>query len=171
MSSEKPKGHLTRTQASGHVRQHTPGTEQTTPAQPQNPCSRVVFLLQEVYAMKPLKHWTDAVNAVLGVWLVVSPWLMGYQDASAAMWNAVIVGAALVAAALGAIFVPRAWEEWTEGGLAVWLVASPWLLGFAAMEAAMLTAVATGVVIFALALWTLTTDSEYNDWWHKATGH
>jgi len=39
------------------------------------------------------------------------------------------------------------------------------------MEAAMLTAVVTGVVIFALALWTLTTDSEYNDWWHKATGH
>ena len=121
--------------------------------------------------MKPLKHWTDAVNAVLGVWLVVSPWLMGYQDSSAAMWNAVIVGMALVAAALGAIFVPRAWEEWTEGGLAVWLLASPWLLGFAAMEAAMLTAVVTGVVIFALALWTLTTDSEYNDWWHKATGH
>lgn len=121
--------------------------------------------------MKPLKHWTDAVNAVLGVWLVVSPWLMGYQDSSVAMWNAIIVGMALVAAALGAIFVPRAWEEWTEGGLAVWLVASPWLLGFATMEAAMLTAVVTGVVIFALALWTLTTDSEYNDWWHKATGH
>lgn len=121
--------------------------------------------------MKPLKHWADAVNAILGVWLVVSPWLLGYQDVSAAMWNASIVGVALIAVAMGAIFVPRAWEEWTECGLAAWLVASPWLLGFAAMQTAMLTAVATGVVIFALALWTLMTDSEYNGWWHKATGH
>ena len=80
--------------------------------------------------MKPLKHWADAVNAILGVWLVVSPWLLGYQDVSAAMWNASIVGVALIAVAMGAIFVPRAWEEWTECGLAVWLVASPWLLGF-----------------------------------------
>ena len=83
--------------------------------------------------MKPLKHWADAVNAILGVWLVVSPWLLGYQDVSAAMWNASIVGVALIAVAMGAIFVPRAWEEWTECGLAAWLVASPWLLGFAAM--------------------------------------
>ena len=121
--------------------------------------------------MKPLKHWQDAANALLGAWLVISPWLMGYEDMPMALFNALIVGIALIAAALGAIFVPRAWEEWTECGLGVWLMASPWLLGFAAMESVMLTAVLTGLVIVVLALWTLMTDNEYSGWWHRSSGH
>lgn len=122
--------------------------------------------------MKPLKHWQDAANVVLGAWLVISPWVMGYADITMALMNALVVGAALVAAALGAIFVPRAWEEWTEAGLALWLIVSPWVLGFATMPSVMLTAVLTGVVIAALALWTLMTDQAYKGWMHRfTTGH
>jgi hypothetical protein len=121
--------------------------------------------------MKPLKHWQDAVNALLGALLVISPWLMGYAEAPMALFNALIVGIALIAASLGAIFVPRAWEEWTELGLGAWLMISPWLLGFAAMEGAMLMAVLTGLAIVVLALWTLMTDSEYSGWWHHMSGH
>ena len=84
--------------------------------------------------MMQLKHWQDAVNAILGVWLILSPWAMGFQGETMAVSNAVIVGLALIAAALGAIFVPRAWEEWTEGALGVWLVVSPWVLGFASAQ-------------------------------------
>lgn len=78
--------------------------------------------------------------------------------------NAVIVGLMLVAAALGAMLVPLAWEEWTELALGLWLVVSPWVLGFAELVPAMSTAVATGAVITALALWTLATDKDYNAW-------
>ena len=49
--------------------------------------------------MMRLKHWQDAVNAVLGVWLILSPWAMGYQGETAAMSNAIIIGLALIAAA------------------------------------------------------------------------
>ena len=115
--------------------------------------------------MLRLKHWQDAVNAVLGAWLILSPWAMGYQGETAAMSNAVIIGLALIAAALGAIFVPRAWEEWTEGALGLWMIVSPWALGFSALQGAQLTAVVTGVVIAALALWTLLTDKDYSAWW------
>lgn len=115
--------------------------------------------------MRPLKHWQDAVNAVIGVWLVLSPWALGYASEAMAMSNAIVVGLALLAAALGAIFVPRAWEEWTELALGAWMIVSPWLLGFAALETAMLCAVVTGAVIAALALWTLAIDKEYNAWW------
>jgi hypothetical protein len=39
-----------------------------------------VFLLrQEVMTMKQVKHWQDPVNAVLGVWLIVSPWVLGFS--------------------------------------------------------------------------------------------
>jgi hypothetical protein len=119
--------------------------------------------------MKQIKHWQDAVNGVLGAWLVLSPWALGFTAETFATGNAVIVGVALVAAALGAILVPRAWEEWTECVLGLWLVVSPWALGFSAQREAMLAAVATGAVIALLALWTLATDKDYNAWWRERT--
>jgi heme/copper-type cytochrome/quinol oxidase subunit 3 len=121
--------------------------------------------------MVRLKHWQDAVNAVLGAWLVLSPWAIGYAGETVAMANAIVVGLAMIAAALGAIFVPRAWEEWTEAVLGLWLMVSPWALGFSALRGARLTAVATGVVIAVLALWTVITDKDYSAWWRNRAAH
>ena len=111
--------------------------------------------------MMQMKHWQDPVNAVLGVWLIASPWVLGFAGNSFALSNAVLVGIALMAAALGATFVPRAWEEWTEAGLGAWMMVSPWILGFNTLYVATVTAVATGAVILALALWALATDKDY----------
>ena len=118
--------------------------------------------------MFQLKHWQDPVNGALGAWLLLSPWILGYNGEAAAMPNAVIVGIALVAAALGAMLLPRAWEEWTEAALGLWLMASPWVLRFNGNADAMLTAVITGLVVLVLAAWTLLTDEEYSRWWHRA---
>lgn len=114
--------------------------------------------------MKQIKHWQDPLNAVLGVWVILSPWVLGYQDTRLAMINALVVGLALSAAALGAIFVPRAWEEWTEVVLGAWLVIAPWVFGFSTHYQATLGTVATGLVVVALALWTLLTDKDYRSW-------
>jgi hypothetical protein len=111
--------------------------------------------------MTHLKHWQDPINAALGLWVLISPWAVGYQADTAALWNAVIVGLLLAGVALGAIFVPRAWEEWTAGVLGLWLIASPWALSFEANREAMLTAVWTGIAAVVLALWTLATDRTY----------
>lgn len=119
--------------------------------------------------MMRIKHWQDAVNVVLGAWLVVSPWAVGYQAETAAMADAIAVGVALIAAALGAILVPRAWEEWTEGILGLWLFVSPAVLGFTADRGALLSASVSGIVIVALAVWTLLTDRDYSAWWRKRT--
>jgi len=72
--------------------------------------------------MRQIKHWQDPISGLLGVWLVVSPWVLGFADATTPTANAALVGLALLAAALGATFVPRAWEEWTEVALGAWLV-------------------------------------------------
>jgi hypothetical protein len=60
------------------------------------------------------------VNAVLGAWRVRSPWAAGHSD-SVANANAVVVGLALVAVALGAMLVPQAWQEWTEATLGLFI--------------------------------------------------
>ncbi len=108
------------------------------------------------------KHWQDLANAVLGACVVVSPWVLGFEGSSMAMSNAVIAGLALVAAALGAAIVPRAWEEWTEAALGLWLFVSPWILGFGGNRNAMLSTMIAGLAVMALAVWTLMTDKEYS---------
>ncbi|MCM2251865.1 MAG: SPW repeat protein [Ramlibacter sp.] len=117
--------------------------------------------------MKQIKHWQDPVNALVGVWLIASPWILGFQGEMTALSNAVIVGVLLVATALGTIFVPRAWEEWTETALGVWLAISPWVLGFSALRDATVSMVVSGVVVAVLALWVLSTDKDYSVWLHQ----
>ncbi|MGH8846399.1 MAG: SPW repeat protein [Polaromonas sp.] len=121
--------------------------------------------------MTQLKHWQDPMNALLGVWVVLSPWALGFQDMTMAMSSAVVIGLVLIAVALGAIFVPRAWEEWTEGALGLALIVSPWALGFSTHYEATLSSVVSGAVIALLALWTLLTDKDYNGWFREWTAH
>jgi hypothetical protein len=105
--------------------------------------------------MKQVKHWQDPVNAVCGAWLILSPWALGFAGTPPAMWNFVVAGVLLVATALGAIFLPRIWEEWTETVIGLWVVVSPWVVGFATSESAKANAILSGLVILTLSLWTL----------------
>ncbi len=106
-----------------------------------------------------MKHWQDPVNAVLGAWLILSPWALGFSGSVPAMGNFVIVGVLLLATAVGAIFLPRAWEEWTESALGLWLVISPWIVGYAAVDSAKANAILTGLVILTLSLWAVQDDN------------
>ena len=36
--------------------------------------------------------WEGRVNAALGIWLVVSPWVLGFRGDLVLTWNAVVVG-------------------------------------------------------------------------------
>lgn len=112
--------------------------------------------------MKNFKHWQDPVNAVLGVALVVSPWVLDYSSETIATSNAVVIGLALVAAALGAMLAPKAWEEWTEAVFGLWMVISPWMLGYSHVQTAMYVAVGVGLIVVLLALWTLATDKDFS---------
>ena len=111
--------------------------------------------------MKQMKHWQDPVNAMIGVWLVISPWVLGFQNSSPALSNSLIIGMALLATALGAIFVPSAWEEWTEVGLGVWMALAPWMFGFSNLGLATANALVSGIVMLALAMWVLGTDKDW----------
>lgn len=120
--------------------------------------------------MKQMKHWQDPVNALVGAWLVLSPWAIGFADHRVATVNFVAVGVLLIAAAVGAIVVPKAWEEWVEVALGVWLLASPWLLGYAGVMMAMQDALFCGLLVAVLSLWVLGTDDEYGGWLHRLAG-
>ncbi len=100
-----------------------------------------------------VKHWQDPINALLGIWLIISPWALGFSSTTAATVNFVIVGILLLAVALGAIYVPKAWEEWSEVVLGIWMVVSPWLVRYATQHAAKTDAVVTGIIVLILGFW------------------
>jgi SPW repeat len=112
--------------------------------------------------MKYVKHWQDPTNAVLGGALILAPFAAEFTGEMVPTLNAVIVGLALVVTALGAMIAPKAWEEWTEAILGLWMIMSPWVLAYSHVQSAMYVAVAIGVVVVLLALWTLATDKDYS---------
>lgn len=50
-------------------------------------------------ALAQLHQWEEWVNAFLGLWVAVSPWLLGFAGIASAMWTHLVVGIAVVALA------------------------------------------------------------------------
>ena len=51
--------------------------------------------------------WADALIALLGAWVIVSPWALGFADNPALTFNDVMVGAIVLAFALASSLVLR----------------------------------------------------------------
>ena len=115
-----------------------------------------------------VKHWQDPVNLILGLWLIVAPWVLAFRDDRAAMWNSIILGVLIGASAIYALVRVFAWEEWANVVFGLWLVISPWVLGFSHIQAAAVNAVVVGLVVAVLALWALGTDRDIGGWWSPA---
>jgi hypothetical protein len=98
-------------------------------------------------------RWQDAANGLLGLWLAVSPWVLAYVEETTPAWNAAVMGAVIAIAAATALIEFQKWEEWVTAALAVWLIVSPWLLGFSGIEAATWNHVGVGALVAVLALW------------------
>ena len=108
-------------------------------------------------------RWQDSLNFLLGLWLILSPWALGYTASGAAFWNAIVLGLVLGALAVAALVEFREWEEWIGMALGAWLAISPWVLGFGTTVtgltggafAATWNFVVVGVLSIALAAWSL----------------
>ena len=105
----------------------------------------------------------DWVNLVLAVCLFISPWAIGFVGDPAPARNAWIVGVVLAALAIATLSAFAEWEEWVNLVLGLWLIVSPWLLGFIANVNAMWTHVIIGVLVAAVSAWAV--------WGHRHTPH
>lgn len=98
------------------------------------------------------QRWEDWVNLVLGIWLFVSPWILGYAGIQGAAWNAYIMGIAIVVFTVFALRIPKPWEEWVNSAVGLWMVLSPWILGFGGQTAATWNAVLVGLAVLSISL-------------------
>lgn len=104
-------------------------------------------------------QWQDSVNFILGLWLIISPWVLGYATTYPA-WNAWIIGVIIAVAAAATLVAFHQWEEWLNVVLAAWLIVSPWLLGFSTMTAEVSNQVIVGIVVGVLAIWSARVEHE-----------
>lgn len=110
---------------------------------------------------KMTHQWRDVANLVLGLWLLISPWVLSYaSEPMVAAWNAHIVGIIVAVAAIAALVAFHKWEEWVNVVLGVWLIVSPFLLGYAMLTSALWNQIVVGVLIGILALWTAVSSEE-----------
>jgi hypothetical protein len=56
-----------------------------------------VVAVLSIAAMAKFAQWEEWINALVGLGLIASPWLVGYTEIAAATWNHAIVGVLIVA--------------------------------------------------------------------------
>jgi hypothetical protein len=81
--------------------------------------------LNEVVGMvkiqdKVLAFWRDAINLVLGIWLIVSPFALGYAAQTSPAWNAYAIGIIVAVLSAAAQWQFQKWEE-VSAVLGAWL--------------------------------------------------
>jgi SPW repeat-containing protein len=101
-----------------------------------------------------MSNWTnaklcDVANLILGAFLFLSPWIVGFSGTAAG--NANIAGIVIAALAIAALAAFAVWEEWLNLIVGLWTLVSPWVLSFHAEAKAMTVCVIVGILVAVLA--------------------
>ena len=105
--------------------------------------------------LKTHHTWEDWAGMILGVMIGLSPWFVGVQDNPGVVWNALIIGGLVVALSGLEMVDLRRWEETGTAILGLWLICSPFVLGYAGSPLATwhLTLGTLVILLAALELW------------------
>jgi len=99
--------------------------------------------------------------ALAGLWEVIAVFILGYTASSTALWNALIVGVALLVlgvwAALSNQETTDKFLDWINVVIGVWLIIAPFILGYSAIVAAIWNDIIVGLVVVVLEVWAVLT--------------
>lgn len=71
----------------------------------------VVFAALAVYMPKA---WEEAVSIVLGIWMIIAPWVLGFNTHIAVLLNAVVVGLLVAGLATWAMLRDSEFDKWRQ---------------------------------------------------------
>jgi len=106
--------------------------------------------------------WQDGVNLILGIWIFLTPWIVAHPmkvpsiaagAKAPAMWNFFLTGAAIIVVSGLGLWAFRRWLQWINGALGAWLIASPWVVGFAVVDVLTWNAALIGIAVLVLVVW------------------
>jgi len=115
-----------------------------------------------------MKRLRDLLITILGLWLVLSPRILDFAPGHVeAVWNTWLLGAAIILVTAVSRYLldeRSAWEDMACAALGLWLMVSPWVLGFATHGAERSNSVLIGFLITVLALWATVVDADLRKW-------
>jgi hypothetical protein len=116
-------------------------------------------------------RWQEWTSFALGLWLAMSPWLLGYSSDEAATANAAFLGLALALTSHYELSFESVSAEWLNASAGAWLLLAPFVLGYGTYQATA-NSLAVGSLIVALAGSAMSLDKEIGKWWHRrVAGH
>lgn len=114
--------------------------------------------------MSVRNSWLSWIVFLGGLWLIISPAVLGYSFIGSAATNDVIVGVVVAALAFVNAIWSRAtarWLSWIIALVGVWEIAAPFLLGYSGTTAALTNSIILGIGIVILsAVQALTVERE-----------
>ena len=100
--------------------------------------------------------WQNMICILAALWLCISPLVLHFRLDSVVSGDTDIVGIFIGTLSMIAIAIPQVWEEWTKVILGIWLLVSPWFLGFGHQVVAAGDVMIVSMVVVILSLWSLT---------------
>ncbi len=109
----------------------------------------------------------SGIVALFGIWQIAAPFVLNFADERVAMQNAIVSGVLLLLFGALAFFGIGNWSrnvvrtfEWLASLTGLWLVISPWVLGYQTIVPAFWSAIIVGLIGFIGAGFAATQHSE-----------
>jgi O-antigen/teichoic acid export membrane protein len=109
------------------------------------------------------RTWEDWIGILLGLLIVLSPWFAGQDDNQTVTLNAGLIGVLVLALAAVELVDLHRWEETGEIACGLWLIASPYIFGYAGTGVLQYWHFGLGAVVVLLAAMELWQDWTLND--------
>lgn len=96
-----------------------------------------------------MKRYMFWITGILGLALVLAPFVLGYSDNSGALWSSIILGGVVLLVSLYEALVKDKsdWEYWLAGLAGVLAILAPFVLNFSAVGTAMWVSIILGLLI------------------------
>ncbi len=95
----------------------------------------------------------SGLDTLAGIWLLISPFVLGFTSVTGAMVHNVVLGLAI--GILSAIRYSKPAQNiglsWLNVALGFWLLISPWCVGFSVVPSATVNNMMFGIVVISLA--------------------
>ncbi len=107
-------------------------------------------------------------NLVLGLWLIVAPFALGYSNLGRALWDDVVIGVAVAVFAGirvtgGGYRMPSL--SWMNAAIGAWLACAPWILNYSSKGSAAANDLTVGLIVLTLGAVSAATSGADRDRW------
>lgn len=120
-----------------------------------------IMALRSRYAQvsaRPTAQATEGLTLLTGLYLAISPWVVGFNASSTLTVNNLVTGIALAVLALGfgSVYERTYGMGWVAGAIGVWTIIAPWVVsGAPDTTKVVVSNVITGAVAVLLGLTTM----------------